>query len=197
MEEKKKIRIAFNAPVTLGFVGLCVVVHLLNRLTGGASSYAVFSVYRSSLLSPMTWLRCFCHVLGHMDWGHLINNMIYILLLGPMLEEKYGSKNMLFVMLATAFVTGILNMLVSPYTMVMGASGIVFAFILLASITGRTEQGTIPLSFILAVVLYIGGQIYDGLFSLDNISQLSHIVGGALGSVLGFAMNRRKMRREP
>ena len=117
-----------------------------------------------------------------------------VLILGPMLEEKYGTANMSIVMLATALVTGLLNLLLFPGVRLLGASGIVFAMILLSSIT-VTEDGAIPLTFILVAALYIGQQVYEGLFLRDNVSQLTHIAGGVVGSVLGFVMNRNKMTR--
>ena len=52
-----------------------------------------------------------------------------------------------------------------------------------------------PLTFIIVAVLYIGQQVYQGLFVADNISQMGHIVGGLVGSVLGFVMNRHSMGR--
>ena len=185
---EKKFRISFNAPAVLVFAGICVIAQLLNKLTNGASNSAVFSVYRSSLANPLTYLRCVCHVFGHAGWDHLIGNM---LILGPMIEEKYGTANTVIVMLATAVVTGIVNMIFFPGVRLLGASGIVFAFILIASIT-TTEDRTIPVTFILVALLYIGQQIYQGLFRKDNISQMAHIVGGIVGSVLGFALNRMK-----
>ena len=95
----RRLRLAFNSPAVLGFAGACLAAMLLNILTGGASNRLVFSVYRASLANPLTWVRMVCHVFGHADWNHLLNNMMYLLLLGPMLEEKYGSKNVLLVML--------------------------------------------------------------------------------------------------
>jgi GlpG protein len=94
-------------------------------------------------------------------------------------------------MAATAVVTGIINMVFFPSVMLLGASGIVFAFILISSIT-TTEDRTIPVTFILVAILYIGQQVYEGIFVKDNISQMAHIVGGIVGSFLGFVMNRRK-----
>ena len=187
--EKKKFRISFNAPATLVFVGLCVAVRLIDRLTGGKSTYALFSVYRASLLDPLTYVRCFTHVLGHAGWDHLLSNMMYILLLGPMIEEKYGTGNTVLIVAATAAVTGIVHMLLFPGTVLLGASGVVFAFILVSSITVR-EDRTIPVTFILVAVLYLGQQVYQGLFIRDNVSQLTHIVGGVVGAVLGFMLNR-------
>lgn len=191
---RKRLRLKMNAPAVLIFVIICFAVQLLNLLTRGKSNELVFSVYRSSLLNPMTYIRCVCHVFGHADWEHLLGNMMYLLILGPMLEEKYGTANLTFVMLATAIVTGVINMLIFPHVRLLGASGIVFAFILLASIT-TTEERTIPLSFVLVAAIYIGQQIYQGIFLRDNVSQLTHIVGGIVGSVLGFTMNRLKMNR--
>ncbi len=190
----KRIRLSFNAPAILSFVAICVVVQPISLLTGGASNRLVFSVYRSSLLDPLTYVRCVCHVFGHTDWNHLLGNMMYILILGPMIEEKYGTSNTIFVMAATAIVTGIINMVFFPGVRLLGASGIVFAFILISSITTR-EDRTIPVTFILVAILYIGQQVYQGIFQKDSISQMAHIVGGIVGSVLGFIMQKFKMSR--
>ena len=192
--EKKRLRLSFNAPAVLGFALICVVAQVLNIITGGASNRTVFSVYRTSLLDPLMYVRLIGHVFGHADWSHLLNNMMYILILGPMLEEKYGTSNMIFVMMATAIVTGIINVIFFPSIRLLGASGIVFAMFLLASITTR-EDHTIPVTFILVAILYIGQQIYEGVVSMDNISQMAHIVGGVVGSILGFVMNKLKMNR--
>ena len=194
MRERKKLKISFNSPVVLGFALLCVLVQLVNLLTDGASNRLLFSVYRSYLGDPLTSLRCITHVFGHADWSHLLGNMMYLLILGPMLEEKYGSGSIAFVMLATALVTGVANLLLFPYVRLLGASCIVFAFILLASIT-TTEEHAIPASFLLVALMYIGQQLYEGVFAADNISQLSHILGGAVGSVFGFSMNKIKTKR--
>ena len=40
-----------------------------------------------------------------------VNNFLYILLIGPMIEEKYGSKNLTIMILVTAIITGIINMI--------------------------------------------------------------------------------------
>ncbi len=194
MGKTGKLRVSVNAPAVLGFAGICLLAQVLNLITGGASNRVLFSVYRSSFLDPLAYLRCVCHVFGHVDFSHLMSNMLYVLILGPMLEEKYGTANMIIVMLATALVTGLLNLLLFPGVRLLGASGIVFAMILLSSIT-VTEDGAIPLTFILVAALYIGQQVYEGLFLRDNVSQLTHIAGGVVGSVLGFVMNRNKMTR--
>ena len=125
-------KISFNSPVILGFTFICFIALGLGVVTKGMTTDLLFSVYRSSLLSPFTYLRFFGHVLGHAGWEHFIGNIMLILVVGPLLEEKYGSANILFVIMATALVTGIVNYVFFPHLQLLGASGVVFAFILLS-----------------------------------------------------------------
>lgn len=186
----KKLKFVWNAPVTLGFVMLCIIALVLGYLTGGWTTEHLFMTYRSSLLSLLTYVRFFTHVIGHSGWAHLIGNASYLLLLGPGLEEKYGSERILWVIVLTAFVTSLINFIFFPHVALCGASGVVFAFILLTSFTGF-RKGEIPITFILVAVIYLGQQVLDGLFVQDNISNLSHIIGGIVGSVLGWQFNHR------
>ena len=195
VQSGKGIRITFNAPAVLTFSALCVIARLIGMLTKGESDVLVFSVYRASLLDPLTYVRCVAHVLGHASWSHLLGNLMYILILGPMIEEKYGTKNTALVILVTAAVTGIINMAFFPGVRLLGASGVVFAMILMASITTR-EDRTIPVTFILVAVLYLGQQIWQGVFRKDNISQMAHIAGGAVGSAAGFILSRKRRKSE-
>ena len=187
---KKKLRITFNSPVILAFVFAAFVVTLVGEITGGVSTKLLFMTYHSSLMSPLTYLRFFTHVLGHIGWAHFIGNASYLLLLGPLLEEKYGSKAILEIIGVTALVTGLINYIFFPHVALCGASGVAFAFIVLSSFTGFKEK-EIPLTFILVAVIYIGQQIYEGITSHDNISQMAHIVGGVVGAVLGYTLNKK------
>lgn len=190
----KKVKISFNSPVIVGFTIACFAVLVLGRITGNLTTNTFFSVYRSSLLSPFTYIRFFGHILGHAGWEHFIGNIMLILVVGPLLEEKYGSANILFVILATALVTGVIHFIFFPRVQLLGASGVVFAFILLSSLTS-IEEGKIPLTFILVALIYIGGQVYNCIFVRDNVANLTHIIGGIVGSGLGFVMNKNKMNR--
>ncbi len=186
----KKFKITFNSPVVLGFIFTSLAVLILGFATGGITNQLLFMTYHSSLLSPMTYVRFFTHVLGHGGWEHYIGNAAYILLLGPMLEEKYGSKRILQVILITAFVTGVVNYVFFWNVALCGASGVVFAFILLTSFTSF-KNGEIPLTFILVAIVFLGQQVYEGVFLQDNISNLSHVVGGIIGSFVGYKLNKR------
>ena len=187
----KKRRITFNSPVVLSFVIISFGAMVLNYLTAGVSNRLLFMTYHSSLASPLTYVRFFTHVLGHQGWSHYIGNMMYLLLLGPMLEEKYGSRAIIEVILITGLVTGLVTWLIFPNIALCGASGVVFAFIMMTSFTGFKE-GEIPVTVILVAFIYIGQQIYEGLFIQDNISNMAHILGGIVGAVAGYTLNKKK-----
>ena len=187
-----KMKITFNSPIVLGFAAICLVATILNYITMGGSNQLLFMTYHSSLSSPMTYLRFLTHVFGHGDWTHFIGNISYILLLGPMLEEKYSSKVLVEVIAITAVVTGLINYVFFWQYALCGASGVVFAFILMSSFTSFKE-GEIPLTFILVAVLYIGQQIVQGITVNDNVSNMAHIIGGIVGGAIGYALNRKKV----
>ena len=187
---KRKFRITINAPVVLGFLFVCFLATLLGIVSDGKITSLLFVTYRSSLKNPLTYLRMFTHVFGHANWAHFIGNASYLLLLGPMLEEKYGSKKIAEVIAITAIVTALVNFLLFSGVGLCGASGVVFAFILLTSFTGF-KQNEIPLSFLLVAVVFLGQQIYEGITVQDNISNMAHIVGGIVGAIVGYRMNKK------
>jgi len=178
-------RITYNSPVVLTFSLISLAVLALGKLTGGAVTENYFMLYLTSASDPMQYVRLFTHVLGHVDWAHYSGNITLMLLIGPMLEEKYGSRRLLMVVIFTALVTAFINLILFPELAVLGASGIVFAFILLASITD-IRKGEIPLTLIIVAIIYIGGEIVSAAFETDSVSQLSHIIGGAVGCLFGY-----------
>lgn len=179
------MKIQYNSPVILTFSLLAVVIQLLNLLFFPNLTYKYFLIRSTmSLLNPLDYFRLVSHVLGHASWSHLFSNLTYILLLGPILEEKYGSQSLFFMMFLTALSTGVLNVWFFSSGL-LGASGIVFMLIILASITDIRE-GTIPLTFILVACIFLGTEMLQ-IFRTDQVSQMAHIVGGIAGACFGFA----------
>lgn len=186
---RRTIRLQYNSPVVLSFALISFAVLMLDYVTGGASTTKFFCVYRSSLLDWSTYPRFFLHVLGHSGYAHYIGNMMMILVVGPPLEEKYGSRPLFWAILLTAFISGAVHWLFFPGTGLMGASGIVFMMIVMSSLSGMKE-GCIPLTLVLVMILYVGGEIVDGVVLSDNVSQLTHIIGGLCGAFLGISLRR-------
>ena len=184
---KRLVRFQYNSPTVLSFALLSLLALLLGKLTNGYTTTKLFSVYHSSLADLWTYPRFFLHVLGHADYSHYISNMMLILVVGPPMEEKYGSSNLLWAIAMTAVISGLVQWLFFPSSALMGASGIVFMLIVMSSLSGM-KDGYIPITLILVMVLYIGGEIVDGITLSDNVSQLTHVIGGICGAVMGMSM---------
>ena len=182
--KKSKIIFTFNAPAVLCFALVSLAALGLSILTNGVSNRLVFSVYRSSFLHPMTYVRLLCHALGHTSFTHYVSNMALILALGPIVEERYGSFRLLLMFALTAIVSGLFHIALGSGAL-MGASGIVYMLIFLASTSG-SRSGEIPLTPVAVAALYLTQEILSGLFSAGDISHLSHIVGGVCGAVIGL-----------
>ena len=178
-------KLQYNSPVILSFFLISLMALILGTITGGWTTGAIFSVYRAPLNDPLTYVRFFCHVLGHGSTGHFLNNMLLLLVVGPPMEEKYGSRILLGGIAFTALVSGILQFALFPNTALLGASGIVFMLIMLASLSGMSG-GKIPLTMVLVAVLYLGQEVFSILFVKDSVANFMHIVGGACGTAFGF-----------
>ena len=181
----------YNAPVTLTFSLISLCALWLSHFLGQEVMLNYFSLYRTSWTDPMQYLRLFTYVLGHANYSHFINNITVILLIGPMLEEKYGNKTMVGLIIFTALVTGLIHVFFFPDTALLGASGIAFMMILLCSFA-NAQKGRLPITFLLVAVIFLGGEINTGLTTTDNISQLGHIIGGVCGGLAGLVITARR-----
>lgn len=180
---KSKVKLSYNSPVILTFAGVCLAALILNWITRGWSNRILFICYgRASLLDPLTYLRVFSYVFGHANFSHFAGNMTMLLLVGPIVEERFGSWNLCIMMGVTALAGGILNMLFFS-TGILGASGIVFMLIILSAFTNM-KKGEIPLTLIIIALIYLGKEVYSGIFVEDNVSHFGHLCGGF--SALGF-----------
>ena len=173
----------FNSPVVLSFALLCTAVFFLDKFVlGGLMPF--FTINPSlNWGSPISVLTLISHIIGHASLEHLMGNLTFILLLGPIIEEKYGSAKLLKMILITALVTGLVNILFF-HTGLMGASGIVFMLILLVSFT-NVRAGEIPVTFILVGILFIGKELLQSV-EVNQIAESAHIIGGICGGIFGF-----------
>ena len=186
------MKIKYNAPLTITFALIAALLVLIDQVGGAHLIPTYFMVPGRGMFNisdPVDWMTLFTHTLGHSGWNHLLSNIALLLLLGPILEEKYGSLTLFFMIFITAVATGLLNAFLFP-TALLGASGIVFMMIILTSFTNN-RNGEIPLSFLLILILYLATEVINA-FSYDDISQFAHIIGGVCGSLFGFIRPRKR-----
>ena len=186
MLETITTKIQYNAVVILSYFFISLVILILDKLVQGRLVNNLFSTGRNdSLLNPLTYFKLISHSLGHSSWDHLYNNFLKILLIGPLIEEKYGSLNLLIMIILTSLIIGIINRIFSK-NRILGASGIAYMLIVLCSFV-NIESGKIPITVVLIILFFVVDEIINLLKrKKDGISHLGHVTGAICGILLGI-----------
>lgn len=190
-KSKSKISILYDAPVTVTFALIVIFVFLVDGaiFKGELSSKyllaptAVNGENPFSFKAPLSYVQMLFHVVASVEQTTLLSNVIIILLLGPFLEEKYGSVIIGLMMVLSALLSGVLN---ASFCLAgtSGADSIVFMFVLLNSYLSVSKK-KIPLSAVIVLILFISGEFFaknpNGFIGI-----LVNIAGGLCGSLLAF-----------
>ncbi|MCL2663682.1 MAG: rhomboid family intramembrane serine protease [Oscillospiraceae bacterium] len=195
--KKRNFAIDLNSPVILWLTIIALAVLVIDMIIPDriVNIVMLLGARRTSFIDPMQYVRLFTHVLVHADIAHYVGNFMMILAIGPMVEEKYGSGRLVLITAITALVTGLVKVIFFPGVVLVGASGIVFMLILMASFT-NIRQGRLPITVLLVAILYIGNEVIQGLFTADNVSRISHIIGGLCGAVFGVVFHSKKLKSD-
>jgi membrane associated rhomboid family serine protease len=181
------MKIKYNSPVILTYsiISICILIFC----SKGVMVKYFSSPAHLSFSDFNFYIRLVSYIAGHENWSHLVGNLLIILLVGTLLEEKYGSGKLLEMILITAITTAISNAFFFSNSLV-GGSGIAFMLILLGSFS-NIKSGQIPLTFIIIAVLFIGSEVISTL-KIDRISQFSHLAGGCIGAGYGFMRSGKR-----
>jgi len=191
------MKLKYNAPATLTFALAATIVLLIDQYIMPGMIEALFTAEGKLTFrydDIPAYVRMFTHIFGHAGWDHLLSNLTLILLLGPILEEKYTTKSVAWMMVFTALVNGLVNALFFESAL-MGSSGIAFMMILMVSFA-NIKAGEFPLTALLVVGLYLVKEIL-AIFRYDDISQVSHIIGAACGASFGFIRTVGARKKAP
>lgn len=175
---------SYNSVVVISYFLICFLLFVLNVVSKSKIN-RFLACRRGNIFNPLFYIRLVFSGLCHEDWNHFKNNFLIILLIGPMLEEKYGSLNLLYMLLITSSVSGIFHLIFYKSSTV-GASDNVFMMVVLCSIVNITA-GKIPLTLILIVLFYVIDEVLGVFYKKrDGISHDSHIIGAICGFVFGY-----------
>lgn len=176
------MRVTVNAPFSILFSIVAVALYFLFQADGTIPR--MLTLHGDFELTNWKWyVSLVGYTLGHASLPHLIGNISIILLIGPFVEKRWGTKRLLYMVSLTGLVTALVHILFWDHRLI-GASGIVFMLIVLSSLIDMRSR-EIPLTFILIVFLFIGQELVKS-FAEDQISQFAHISGGILGAIFGF-----------
>ena len=187
---KKRFSISYDAPFILVYTVLCMTILILSTIlldkdSGTNLAPSIFTAPCAPFpaKNPLSYIRLFTHIFGNSDWAQFLGNFTFIILLGPLMEERYGYKVLALMFVITAFVTGVINacFIQNP---AVGANGIVFMLIILSSTTAF-EKKKIPATLILLLAIFLGKE-FIGVNKNAAIAATTHILGGICGSAFGF-----------
>ena len=212
MAKKKfnlNIKVAYDAPVTLTFVIVCALIFLLNMLLAksgksmGLEKLLASPTNQAGVLpfivkQPLSYLRLLLYIFGSGQAGGvfaggasvLFTNLILIMLLGPAMEERYGSVIIGIMIFVSALFSGVLNACFCEASLV-GAVPVVSMMIFLNAFMSFSKK-KFPLSFAAVMVFFVLLQIFEGEGAIRIIIC---IAGGLCGSLFAF-LTSPKMKAE-
>lgn len=180
------MRITVKAPLTIIFTITTVVFYFLLQTNGPIPR--VFVLHGDLQFdNPLFYPSLVMYTMGHVSINHMVGNLSLFLLLGHIIEKRYGSRKMFFMLTITGALTALVHIALFDHKLI-GASGLVFMMIVLSSLVDiRAKE--VPISFILIVLLFIGKEVVES-FESDAVSQFAHIFGGVMGAFFGFYYKR-------
>jgi len=193
------IKISYDAPITLTFVLVSLFLALLNGLVlKNRLDYILLSSptriggelpFDAQNIS--SYIKLVLYIFGSNSWGSLFSSLVFILLLGPTIEEQYGSIIIGIMILISALFAGVLNACFCTQCL-RGPIAIIFMLIFLNAFISFSKK-KLPLSFVLAFVLFILFIIFDQK-GLDNprtpldllVTIIVTVAGGLCGGLFAF-----------
>lgn len=183
-------KLTVNAPVLLLFCLICIMIHFVSYFYYLGNILGIHDTWNT--FRPLQYTSLVTHIFAHSDFGHLRGNLTHLLLVGPSVEHTFGSKNLLTIIFAVAISSAFAHIMLGGYnTHQLGASGVVFACILLNSLSSA-KHGKIPVSFLLTSLLYLGEEFVKFVFPKGHVSHHAHLVGGLVGAAAGFVILKRR-----
>ena len=172
----KKLKTFIAAPLV--FVLLIVVAYFINAILPiNFNQYGIRPRSIDGLIGiPLV-------VFLHGDLNHLFNNSVPLLILGALLRS-YGQAYFTRVTLSLILLSGLLTWIFSPSSLLVGASGLVFAYFSYL-ITKAIRDKTLLTLFIAGLVILLYGGL---LFSLGQFQQGVSWTGHACGFASGILL---------
>ncbi|MFH1917047.1 MAG: rhomboid family intramembrane serine protease [Nanoarchaeota archaeon] len=177
-----------SAALTLIVVN--VIIYVVQLILGDRFTNAF--LLNSSEVWARPWILITSMFL-HADPTHLIFNMYALLVFGPLIEQKIGTRRFVFIY----FLSGILASVISTffYERALGASGAIMGILGVTIMLLPHLQVLffffIPMSLRTAGIIFAAIDIF-GIFVPSGIANIAHIVGLGTGLLYGWHLLRKK-----
>lgn len=181
-----------------GAIGFLIMVITVIFSAKGFTNHGFFARYAfevERILVHRDYKRLFTSALLHVNWLHLIFNMLTLHAFATSLELTLGWLNFVIIYVGSLLGGNLFALLIhknhSDYTAVgaSGAvSGVLFAAMALFPGMGVNIMGILPVPGWLYTILFVGISIYGIRSRRDNIGHEAHLGGGLIGMLIAIAM---------
>jgi membrane associated rhomboid family serine protease len=134
----------------------------------------------------------------HANFLHLLFNMIGLFFFGPRLEDRIGGRHFLGLYLVSGVVGGLLSF-ITPYALIVGASGAVFGVLLGFARYWPEERiyiwGVLPVKARIMVIALAVISVWAGISGGGNVAHFAHL-GGFVGGWLYLKILERNSAAE-
>lgn len=158
-------------------------------------------------INPMQWIT---GAFMHADPFHLIGNMVFLWSFGLVVEGKIGALRFTSIYLLIAFIDGALvqipMFLIGSEERALGASGVIFALMMIACIWAPENEmdcfywffivlvGTFEITIVKLAGIFVFMQlVFLWLGGFGMSSEMLHMIGVVIGAPIGFFMLRQDM----
>lgn len=161
------------------------------QLIFGDSFTNMFLLDRTQL-SNHPWMLITA-IFMHANFWHIFFNMFAILIFGPVLEQRIGSKKFLFLYLVGGIFANIIGLFF--YERALGASGAIMALLgTLIFLMPRLKVwiwGIVPLPLWAAGILWFALDLFGTLDPTSGIGNVAHIAGMIFGLLYGYYLKSK------
>lgn len=132
---------------------------------------------------PIQIWRLFTAIFVHIDWTHILMNMLTLVFVGRQIEEIFGWRSFSLIYLCSGIFGNAMTLLFSPDVISAGAStalfGLFASIVGLGFFTGMPVLKEIGKTFGVLIII----NLLVNIFQLSTVNIWGHI-GGALGGLL-------------
>ena len=163
-----------------------ILIFILTMIEPGLKNLTSLHQVGTDGYATYQWIT---YMFTHANFMHILFNMLFLFMFGPIVERAYGGTKFLIFYL----VAGILAALVQfAFTdaMLLGASGSVFGVILASTLLRPHIK--VYLFFIIPMSLWIGTslilvyELYSAFFISDGVGHFAHLGGALMGAIFHY-----------
>jgi len=174
--------------VALSLIAVNVTVFILQQVLGNSFTEAFLLI--SSDIWHRPWILLTSMFL-HGSFNHILFNMYGLMIFGPLLEQKIGSKRFLTIYLFSGLVAALLSSLF--YARALGASGAIMGII--GALVVLMPDLRLLLFFIIPMPLWMAGIVWIaidawGVLVPSGVANIAHLIG--MGTGMMYALYIKK-----